>query len=155
MWFHFDEMFGCVDEMKYSKFKLMSLYLNDEKQYTQDGNFNIEHYDWAYVRPPFGVFIPTRYKLTLEVEAGVLEIEADVVGYHVWSYTGEVPDAPTANLYFDSDTVFGTFTYKDGRKKTLTNGRAGTLIRVWKPYPNFIPQLTGVELPIKPLLPII
>ena len=63
-------MFGCLDEMKYSNFKLMSLYLVDEKKFTQVGSFNIEHYDWAYVRPPLGTFVPTRYKVTMETDAG-------------------------------------------------------------------------------------
>ncbi len=140
MWFHFDEMFGCLDEMKVSKHKVVSLYLLDEKRYLPDGNFNIEHHDWAYLRP-IGAFIPTRYKVTVETEAGVLEMTANVVGGLSWGVT-EVPDAPTTKLYWDK--IDGTFTYKDGRKRTLTNGLGGTLIRQWKSYPDiFSPELFG------------
>jgi hypothetical protein len=44
----------------------------------------------------------------------------------------------------DWEEIVGTFTYKDGRKKTLTNGFGGTLIRQWRPYPSS--QLTGADL---------
>jgi hypothetical protein len=91
----------------------------------------------------------------METDAGVLEISANVVGYRVASYTGGVPDAPTTNPHFDGDTTVGTFTYKDGRKRTLTYGLGGTAIRQWKPYPDFTPHLAASDLPIKPLLPII
>lgn len=144
MWFHFDELFGCLDELKLSKFKVMSIYLVDENQYLAQGSFNIEHHDWAYLRQ-VGFFIPTRYRVTMETDAGVLEMSARVIGYFSWGVTSEVPDAPFVSL--DWDHLEGTFTYKDGRKKTLTNGIGGTLIRQWKPYPNvyewFIPEIAG------------
>ena len=144
-WFHFDEVFGCLDELKLSKYKEMSLYLVDKKQYFQAGSFNIEHHDWAYLRE-LGVFIPTRYKVTVETEAGFLEMAADVVGTYCWAVT-EVPDSPFAMLDFDK--LDGTFTYNDGRKRTLTNGRGGTVIRQWRPYPNiydwFIPEIAGAK----------
>ena len=144
-WFHFDEVFGCLDEMKRSKHKVMSLHLIDENQFLPDGSFNIEHHDWAYLRE-LGVFIPTRYKVTVETEAGFLEMAADVVGTYCWAVT-EVPDSPFAMLDFDK--LDGTFTYNDGRKRTLTNGRGGTVIRQWRPYPNiydwFIPEITGAK----------
>ena len=144
-WFHFDELFGCLDEMKRSKHKVMSLHLIDENHFLPDGSFDIEHHDWAYLRE-LGVFIPTRYKVTVETEAGFLEMTADVVGTYCWGVT-EVPDSPFAMLDFDK--LDGTFTYKDGRKRTLTNGRGGTVIRQWRPYPNiydwFIPEITGAK----------
>ena len=141
IWFHFDEMSGSFNEMKLTKHKDMSLYLIDEKQYFQTGSFNIEHQDWAYHRS-LGAFIPTLYKMTVETEAGVLEMAATVVMCHVWAASGEVPDSPTASLTWDN--IDGVFTYKDGRKRTLTNGLGGTLIRQWKPYPNVIsPEIGG------------
>lgn len=146
MWFHFDEMFGCLDELKYSKFKIVSLYLTNEKHNFPSGSFNIEHQDWTYDRQ-LGFFIPMRYKVTIETDAGVLHMSAKVKGYFSWGVTGEVPDAPFVSL--DWEKLEGTFTYKDGRKKKLTNGVGGTLIRQWKPYPNvyewFIPEIAEAK----------
>ena len=47
--------------------------------------------------------------------------------------------APFAML--DQDNLRGTFTYKDGRKRTLTNGVGGNMVRQWRPYPSFIPDI--------------
>ncbi len=135
LWFHFDEVFGSLDELKASGNKEVSIYLVDEKQYFQAGNFNIEHHNWAWLQP-LGAFIPTRHRVTIETEAGVLEMTANAVGCTLWGCTGEVPDCPISNLHWDK--VEGTFTYKDGRKKTLTNGLGGSLCRQWKPYPSII-----------------
>ena len=133
LWFHFDEMSGNLDEMKISKHKDMSLYLNDEKLYFPAGDFRIDHHDWAY-NPPTGAFIPTRYEVTVETGAGVLEFTATAVGGYAPSAVGESPDSPTTLL--DWERVDGTFTYPDGRTRRLTNGLGGTLIRQWKPYPE-------------------
>ena len=135
MWFHFDEMSGNLDEMKISKHKDMSLYLVDEKNYIPAGDFQIEHHDWAY-DPTSGGFIPTRYEVTLETSAGVLELTATAVGSYAASGVGESPDSPT--ILLDWGKVDGTFTYEDGRTRTLTNGLGGTLVRQWKPYPNVL-----------------
>jgi hypothetical protein len=143
MWFHFDELFGSLDEMKDTKHKDVALYLVDEERYLPAGEFNVEHHDWAF-DPTSAAFIPTRYKVTVETEAGVLEIAANAVSCYVASGIGEPPDSPTTLL--DWDKVDGTFTYRDGRTRTLTNGLGGTLIRQWKPYPNVL--ITGTELEV-------
>jgi hypothetical protein len=144
MWFHFDEMFGSLYEMKLGN-KDMSLNLVEPKRYLPTGNFAIQHDDWAYLHP-LGAFIPTRYKVTMETDAGVLEMAANVVGATVWGVTGTVPDAPVATLNWDK--VEGCFTDKAGRRRTLTNGLGGTSIRQWKPYPNIFPlDLAGAEVP--------
>ena len=90
MWFHFDEVFGSMYEMKLGN-KDMSLYLVDEKEYCPAGSFQIEHQGWAYL-PPLGAFIPTRYLITMETEAGVLEMTATAVGATPWGVTGKVPE---------------------------------------------------------------
>jgi hypothetical protein len=46
----------------------------------------------------------------------------------------------------DWEDIVGTFTYKDGRKKELTNGFGGTLIRQWRPYPSSL--LTGTDIKV-------
>lgn len=134
-WFHFDELSGNLDEMKLSKNKDMSLYLTEEKQYFQVGDFQINHHDWAY-NPATGTFIPARYHVTVETEAGVLEFTGLAVGSYASSTVAEAPDSPT--ILLDWEKIDGTFTYKDGHTKTLTNGLGGTLIRQWKPYPEFL-----------------
>ncbi len=142
LWFHFDEMFASMADIKLSGWRDMSLYMVDEKQYFPAGNFTIEHHNWAWLQP-LGAFIPTYYQVTIETEAGVLEMSADVVGYHMWGATGTVPDNPILALRWDRDAINGTFTYKDGRKKTLTNGLGASIIREWKPYPSII--IPGIE----------
>jgi hypothetical protein len=142
IWFHFDEVFGTMDIMRLSKFKEGSLYLVDEKKYVPFHTFDIEHHDWAYHSELEG-FIPTRYHVTVETDAGVLEMDSRIVGAAVWAVTGTVPDFPFALLHWDA--VQGTFTYKDGRKKSLTDGRAESIFRQWKPYPRiFTPEAFGV-----------
>ena len=141
MWFHFDEMSGTVDEFKISQNKDMSLYLTEEDKYFPAGDFDIRHYDWAYLASS-GVFIPTRYEVSVTTEAGVLDMAASAVGAFAASGIRDVPDSPT--IILDWDKIDGTFSYKDGRKKALTNGLGGTLIRQWRPYPSSL--LTGAGL---------
>jgi hypothetical protein len=132
MWFHFDEAFGSLYEMKIGN-KDMSLNLVDEGQYLPVGEFHIEHHDWAYLRQ-LGAFIPTRYRTTMETESGVLEFGARVLGATVWGVTGKAPSTPVATLNWGR--LEGSFRYRDGRRRTLTNGIGGTSIRQWKPYPD-------------------
>jgi hypothetical protein len=134
MWFHFDEAFGSLYEMKLGS-KDMSLNLVDENgsHYFPAGDFTIEHHDWAYLRA-LGAFIPTVYKVALEVEVGVLEFTAKVVGATVWGVTTKPPSTPVATLNWD--TLEGSFTYRGGRRVTLSNGLGGVSIRQWKSYPD-------------------
>ena len=141
LWFHFDEIAGALDEMKFSQNKDGSIYLTDGQQYFPTGDFDIRHHDWAYLSSS-GVFIPTRYEVTVETDAGTLEITARTVGTYAASGLHDVPDSPT--IVLDWDNVEGTFTTKDGRQRALTNGLGGTLIRQWRPYPNTL--LVGADL---------
>lgn len=144
MWFHFDEAFGSLYEMKLGQ-KDMSLNLADEQLYLPAGDFTIEHHEWAFLRP-LGGFIPTRYKVTMETDAGVLEFFAGVVGATVWGVTGKAPSTPVATLNWGQ--LEGTFTYTDGRKRTLTNGLGGVSIRQWKPYPDVFGAQLGTAEPL-------
>ncbi len=144
MWFHFDEVFGSMYEFKYGNHKDMSLYLVDEKQYFPVVKFDIIHSEWAYLRQA-GIFVPTHYKIVAECDTGVLEFDTNVTGGMLAGSTGQVPDTPV--LALDWDKLEGTFTYKDGRKKKLTNGLGSTSIRCWKPYPNIMPPGALAEMP--------
>ncbi|HBL32647.1 MAG TPA: hypothetical protein DDZ96_02355 [Porphyromonadaceae bacterium] len=135
MWFHFDEAFGSLYEMRLG-LKDMVLNVVDGKQYFPAGDFHIEHQEWVFF-PALGAFIPTVYKVTMETEGGVLEYTAHVANATVWGVTGKVPDNPVATLNWDK--VEGTFTGKDGHKQLLTNGMGGVSIRQWKPYPSLFP----------------
>ena len=140
MWFHFDEAFGSLYEMKLGR-KDMSLNLVDGNAYFPAGDFVIEHQEWAFLRV-LGGFIPTRYKVSIATAAGVLNLIADVVGATVWGVTGAAPSTPVATLNWDK--LHGTFTDLDGQQRTLTNGRGGVSIRQWKPYPDIL----GAELAV-------
>ena len=141
LWFHFDELSGSLDEMKISGNKDVSVYFRDEEVYCPAGSFEITHHNWAYLASS-GVFIPTHYEVSIETEAGVLEIAANAVSAYAASGIRDVPDSPT--IILDWDRVDGVFTSKDGRKKVLTNGLGGTLIRQWRPYPSSL--LTGADI---------
>lgn len=144
MWCHFDEVSASMYEFKYGNHKAMSLYLVEEKEYFPEVEFNIEHSEWAYFRQ-VGIFIPTHYKITAQTDAGVLEFETNVTGGMLAGSTGQAPDAPVAALNWDR--LVGTFTYKDGRKRKLTNGLGNTAIRCWKPYPSIILPALLSEMP--------
>ena len=55
--------------------------------------FKIEHHDWAYLASS-GVFIPTRYTVTIETDAGVLKVGANVVSAFAASRIRDVSDSP-------------------------------------------------------------
>ncbi|MFT4154001.1 MAG: hypothetical protein QM629_09315, partial [Parafilimonas sp.] len=137
-WFHFDEVFGSLYEMRLGN-KDFSLNLVKEKRYFPEGNFKIEHHEWAYL-PQLGAFIPTVYKIRIETEGGILNFTAQVVSASVWGVTGGAPSTPVATLNWGN--ADGTFTYPDGRSITLTNGTGGMSVRQWEPYPGIF----GTEL---------
>jgi hypothetical protein len=151
VWFHFDEIFGTLDEMKFTQIKEGSFYLVDEQKYASYRTFEIEHHDWAYLTE-IGAFVPTKYRVIIDTDEGTLDFSANIVGAAVWAASGRVPDSPFALLHWD--TVEGTFTYNDGRKRSLTNGRAENICRQWKPYPRLstpeafgiLPQLTNAPI---------
>ena len=131
-WFHFDEVFGSLYEMRLGN-KDFSLNLSKEGLYFPTGDFKIEHQEWAFL-PQLGTFIPTVYKVKIETEGGILNFTAQVVGASVWGVTGRAPSTPVATLNWGA--VAGTFTYIDGREVVLTNGTGGMSVRQWEPYPN-------------------
>ncbi|ATN37397.1 hypothetical protein ACO34A_26890 (plasmid) [Rhizobium sp. ACO-34A] len=131
MWFHFDGVFGSLYEMKLGQ-KDMSLNVSGAG-YFPAGNFEIEHQDWAWL-PALGGFIPSRYKVTVEVEAGTLTFFATAVGATVWGVTTKPPATPVATLNWDR--LEGTFTDKQGNKQVLSGGFGGVSIRQWRSYPD-------------------
>ncbi|MFT4041623.1 MAG: hypothetical protein QM673_00530 [Gordonia sp. (in: high G+C Gram-positive bacteria)] len=139
MWFHFDEAYGSLYEMKLGT-KDQSLNLAEGNEFFPTGEFEIRHGDWAYL-PSLGAFIPGEYRVILKVEAGVLDFTARPLGASVWGVTGATPSTPVATLNWDTPT--GTFTYNDGRVVELTNGKGGVSIRQWQPYPNVVSPQFG------------
>ena len=137
-WFHFDEAFGSMYDMRLGM-KDFAINLVDEAKYFPSGDFAIEHNDWAYL-PQFGGFIPSVYKIRFEVEDGSLELTAHAATATTWGVTANVPDNPVATLMWDR--VEGTFTYKDGRVKKLTNGFGGMSLRQWRQYPSITPPIS-------------
>ena len=133
-WFHFEEAFGSMYEMKMG-IKDMALTVVDKGQLKTfpTGNLIITHHDWAYL-PALDGFIPTKYTIRMEVEAGMLEFTALAVGGFTTGVKGIAPSTPVVTEHWDH--LKGTFTFKDGRVLPLTNGFGGMSIKQFKPYPE-------------------
>lgn len=135
--------FVCFNELHCSLYDMragmkdFAFYDLEDGRYYPEGKLRIEHEDWAFLRALDG-FIPTTYKIRIEVETGVLEIEAHAENASTWGVTYKVPDNPVATLKFGK--INGKFTYKDGRVKTLTGGMGDMSIRQWHAYPNILPR---------------
>ena len=95
-WFHFDEVFGSMYDMRLgSKDQVVTLI--DKNKYLPDGKLDIEHHEWAYM-PKYGGFIPTVYKIRIETEEGVLDIVAHAANARTWGMTGICPEHPVATI---------------------------------------------------------
>ena len=141
-WFHFDEAFGSMYDMRLGM-KDQVVTLQEEGIYLPAGKMEIEHHDWVYV-PRFGGFVPGVYRISIETEKGTINFSARAVNVRTWGVTGNVPDNPVATIAWDA--VEGTFTYTDGTVKTLTNGFGGMSIRQWRAYPSLIPPIANNSL---------
>ncbi len=102
-----------------------------------EGQMTITHEDWSFMRELDG-FIPTLYRIRIEVEDGVYEIKTHVGNATIWGVTFQVPDNPVATLIFDN--VEGIFTFADGTVKELTGGSDALSIRQWHAYLNILPR---------------
>lgn len=138
-WFHFDEAFGSMYDMRLGM-KDQVVTLVDDDLYLPAGKMDIEHHEWAFM-PQFGGFLPTVYKIQIETEAGTLNMTAHAVNARTWCVTGKCPDNPVATIQWDE--VTGTFTYTDGTVKELHNGYGGMSIRQWRAYPNIFPPVSS------------
>ena len=78
------------------------------------------------------------YKISIEVEDGLYEVEAHTCNATTWGATHKVPDMPVATLTFDR--VEGRFTSKDGGVRELTGGRGTMSVRQWHAYPSILPR---------------
>ena len=136
-WFHFDEAFGSMYDMRLGM-KDQVITLVNENKYLPAGKLNIEHHEWAYM-PQFGGFIPSVYKIRIETEEGVLDMSAHAANARTWGVTGKCPDNPVACILWD--TVSGTFTDLSGKVKELHNGCGNMSIRQWRAYPSLIPPI--------------
>jgi hypothetical protein len=139
-WFHFDEAFGSMYDMRLGQ-KDQVITLVDDDLYLPAGKMDIQHHEWAYM-PQFGGFIPTVYKIQIETENGTLKIAAHAANARTWGVTGKCPDNPVATIQWD--VVEGTFTYCDGTVKELHNGYGNMSIRQWRAYPSMFPPI-GID----------
>ncbi|MGN0628696.1 MAG: hypothetical protein ACI4IW_03600 [Oscillospiraceae bacterium] len=135
-WVAFNEVHSSLYDMRLGM-KDFSVYDLESGKHYPEGKMTIEHEDWAFMRELDG-FIPTLYRIKIEVEDGVYEVRAHVCNATTWGVTHKVPDNPVATLTFD--TVEGRFAYNDGRVKELTGGRGVLSIRQWHAYPNTLPR---------------
>lgn len=132
----FNEMHSSMYDMRLGK-KDFSLYDLENKKHYPEGDMIITHSDWVFLRPLDG-FIPTHYNIRISVEDGIYEINAHVGNATTWGVTFQVPDNPVATLSFDKTE--GTFTFNNGGKRILTEGRGGLSVRQWHAYPNILPR---------------
>ncbi len=134
--FTFNEFHSSMYDMRLGK-KDFSLYdLRNDKHYPE-GKMEIIHSNWAFMRELDG-FIPMNYRIKIEVEDGIYEIDADVVNATTWGVTYKVPDNPVATLTFGR--VDGSFTLHDGARTPLSGGRGSLSIRQWHAYPSILPR---------------
>lgn len=132
----FDEIHCSLYDMRLGM-KDFSVYDLQTKKHYPEGNLEITHEDWAFMRN-FDGFIPTVYRIRIEVEDGVYEFKARVSNATTWGVTYKVPDYPVATLVFDN--VEGRFTPKKGETRILTGGRGCMSVRQWHAYPNILPR---------------
>lgn len=135
-WFTFNEIHSSLYDMRLGM-KDFSVYDLDKEKHFPEGVMTIEHEDWVFLRELDG-FIPSTYKIKIEVEDGLYEIHAQVCNVTTWGVTFKVPDNPVATLTFDK--VSGTFQEKDGTIRVLTGGMGNLSVRQWHAYPNILPR---------------
>lgn len=132
----FNEIHSSMYDMRLGM-KDFAVYDLENKQYYPEGKMEITHEDWAFMREYDG-FIPTVYKIRIEVMGGMYQIKAHVANASTWGVTFKVPDYPVATLIFDK--VEGTFTDTNGKTRQLTGGRGCMSIRQWHAYPHILPR---------------
>jgi hypothetical protein len=132
----FNEVHASMYDMR-AGMKDFSVYDLKTNKHYPEGKLTITHEDWAFFRELDG-FVPTTYRVKIEVDDGVYDMEAHVVNGTTWGVTYKVPDNPVATLTYGQ--VTGTFTTKEGSVRTLTGGRGTMSIRQWHAYPNILPR---------------
>lgn len=135
-WISFDEVHSSLYEFRLGM-KDFSVYDLVTKKHYPEGKLTITHEDWAFLRE-LGGFIPTIYKVRIEVEDGIYEMEAHVCNATTWGATHKVPDNPVATLTFGRTE--GRFIGKDGSVRQLSGGLGTMSIRQWHAYPSILPQ---------------
>lgn len=135
-WMAFNEMHSSMYEMRLGM-KDFAVYDLQTKKYYPEGKMTINHEDWVFYRALDG-FIPTTYRVSIEVEDGLYEMTAHVCNASTWGATHKVPDNPVATLTYGE--VTGKFTCKDGTVRNFTGGRGTMSIRQWHAYPQILPR---------------
>lgn len=132
----FNEIHSSMYDMRLGM-KDFAIYDLQSKIYYPEGEMEISHEDWTFVREYDG-FIPSIYHIAIKVNDGVYNVTAHTGNVRTWGVTHKVPDYPVATLIFDK--VEGSFTQNDGTVRTLTGGRGSMSVRQWHAYPNILPR---------------
>lgn len=132
----FNEIHSSMYDMRLGM-KDFAVYDIETGKYYPEGKMTISHEDWVFIRELDG-FIPSIYKITIELSDGTYEIKAKVGNVTTWGSTHKVPDNPIAMLTYDE--VEGRFISNNGTVKELTGGRGQMSIRQWHAYPNILPR---------------
>lgn len=132
----FNEIHSSLYDMRLGM-KDFAVYDLGNGAYYPEGEMEITHEDWAFMRELDG-FVPMTYDIKIETAGGTYHVRAHVGNARTWGVTFKVPDNPVAVLIFDR--VEGTFTEKSGNGRTLTGGRGTMSVRQWHAYPNILPR---------------
>lgn len=132
----FREVYSSMYDMKLGM-KDFAVYDMENDRYYPEGELVIEHEDWVFLRELDG-FIPSQYKIRIEVEDGTFQFQAHVGNARTWGVIFRVPECPVATLIFDS--AEGCFIRKDGSVRKLTDGRGTISVRQWHEYPRILPR---------------
>ena len=89
-WVAFNEIHSSLYDMRLGM-KDFAMYDLQTGTYYPEGKLNIAHEDWVFLRDLEG-FIPMTYKISIEVEDGLYEVEAHTCNATTWGATHKVPD---------------------------------------------------------------
>jgi hypothetical protein len=126
-WIAFNEIHSSMYDMRLGM-KDFAMYDLETGKYYPEGKMTINHEDWAFMRELDG-FIPMTYKISIEIEDGLYEVEAHTCNATTWGATHKVPDMPVATITYDK--VEGRFTHNDGTVRILTGGPGTVSVRLW------------------------
>lgn len=140
-WVSFNEIHSSMYDMRLGN-KDFAMYDLDKGRYYPEGRMSIVHEDWSFLRELDG-FIPSVYRISIEVDDGIYDVTARVCNATTWGATHSVPDNPVATLTYGD--VQGSFTDRKGSVRRLTGGRGVMSIRQWHEYPRFMPRELYVD----------
>lgn len=122
-WFVFDEMYGLVQETQHAQsFQVGGIFLRDTQEYLEVRKLNIENTKWAFSQVLQQNF-PVASKIRAYTDEGILLIVGEAVRSQPWGRVNKY-SLNTKMCATEMEMVWhGSFSYNDGRKIKLNNGK--------------------------------